>query len=96
MGLHPWADPAITDDFIQEEVIIDVRDWHTYSADWTADGVAWYVDDRLVRVVEQSATYPMQLMLGIYEFPVQADERPPADYPKAFEVDSVRVLRRRR
>jgi glycosyl hydrolase family 16 len=94
MGVHPWADPAITDDFIAEEVAIDVRDWHTYSADWTPDGIAWYVDDRLVRTVDQSASYPMQLMLGIYEFPIADDPRRPADYPKAFEVDWVRVSRR--
>jgi beta-glucanase (GH16 family) len=96
MGLHPWADPAITDDFLQEDLAIDVRDWHTYAADWTADRVAWYIDDRLIRVVEQSPTYSQQLMLGIYEFPVEGDERPSADYPKAFEVDLVRVSQRRR
>jgi hypothetical protein len=95
MGVHPFGDPAITDDFVAEEIAIDVREWHTYSADWTPEHVAWYVDDRLIRVVDQSATYPMQLILGIYEFPVDDDQRHPADYPKAFEVDWVRVSRRR-
>jgi hypothetical protein len=94
MGVHPWADPAITDDFVAEELAIDVRDWHIYSADWTPDGVAWYVDGGLIRMVSQSASYPMQLMLGIYEFPIADDSRRPADYPKAFEVDWVRVSRR--
>ena len=95
MGVHPFGDPAIVDDVVAEEVAIDVREWHTYSADWTPERVAWYVDDRLIRVVEQSATYPMQLMLGIYEFPIAGDDpRRPADYPKAFEVDWVRVSRR--
>jgi hypothetical protein len=95
MGVHPFGDPAIVDEFVAEEVAIDVRDWHTYSADWTPERVAWYVDDRLIRVVGQSATYPMQLMLGLYEFPVDDDPRDPAAYPKAFEVDWVRVSRRR-
>lgn len=95
MGVHPFGDPAITDDFVAEDVPIDVRDWHVYSADWTPERIAWYVDDRLVRVVEQSATYPMQLMLGLYEFPIDDDPRDPADYPKAFEVDWVRVSCRR-
>jgi hypothetical protein len=94
MGVRSWADPAITDDFIAEELPIEVREWHTYSADWTPDRVAWYVDDRLVREVEQSANYPMQLMLGIYEFPISDDPRRPGDYPKVFEVDWVRVSRR--
>jgi glycosyl hydrolase family 16 len=94
MGVRSWADPAITDDFVAEELPIRVHDWHTYATDWTEDRVAWYVDDRLVRVVEQSPGYPMQIMLGIYELPIADDRREPAAYPKAFEVDWVRVWRR--
>lgn len=95
MGVHPFGDHAIIDDFVETEVAIDVREWHTYSAEWTPDRIAWYVDDRLIRVVEQSPTYPMQLMLNVYEFPIDDDPRDPADYPKAFEVDWVRVSRQR-
>ena len=70
---------------------IDVRDWHTYSADWGAERVDWYVDDRHVRTVAQSPTYPLQLMLGIYEFRANGpDERRPSAYPKVFEVDFAR------
>jgi len=94
MGVRSWADPSITDDFVAEELPIRVRDWHTYAAEWTEGRVAWYVDDRLVRVVEQSATYPMQIMLGIYELPIADDPRQPAAYPKVFDVDWVRVSRR--
>lgn len=94
MGVRSWADPAITDDFVAEELPIKVGDWHTYAADWTPERIAWYVDDRLVRVVEQSAFYPMQIMLGIYELPIADDPRRSADYPKVFEVDWVRVSRR--
>jgi hypothetical protein len=94
MGVRSWADPAINDDFVAEEILIQVRDWHTYAAEWTHDRVAWYVDDRLIRVVEQSASYPMQIMLGIYELPIADDPRHPAAYPKVFEVDWVRVSRR--
>jgi hypothetical protein len=95
MGVRRWADPTLTDDVVAEEVAIDVRDWHTYSADWTQEHVAFYVDDRLVRVVDQSPAYPMQLMLDIYEFPLDDDPRQNADYPKAFEVDWVRISQRR-
>ncbi len=94
MGIHPFEDPALDDDFEAVELPIDARALHTYSATWTSDRVAWYVDDRLVRVVGQSPAYPMQLMLGIYEFPIDGpDERPSAGYPKAFEVDWVRGYR---
>jgi hypothetical protein len=91
MGVHPFGDPALTDDFQEVELPIDVRDWHTYSADWRADGVDWYVDDRHVRTVRQSPRYPLQLMLGIYEFPPDGpDARPKWAYPKVFEIAFVR------
>lgn len=96
MGIHPFEDPALVDDFIAVDLPIDVRVPHTYAASWTSDHVAWYVDDQLVRVSDESPAYPMQLMLGIYEFPADGpDERPPEAYPKAFEVDWVRGYRSR-
>ncbi len=95
MGIHPFEDPALVDDFLAVEMALDAREPHTYSADWSSDAVAWYVDDQLVRVVRQSPAYPMQLMLGIYEFPAEGtDVRGAADYPKVFEVDWVRWWRR--
>jgi hypothetical protein len=96
MGVRAWADPTMHDDIVAEEITVDVRDWHTYSADWTPDGVAFYVDDQLVRAVDQSPSYPLLLLLNIYEFPVAGDQRPAADYPKVFEVDWVRISQRRR
>ena len=84
VGVHPFGDPEMVDDFETARVPIDARDFHVYAADWTAEGVGFYVDDQLVKHVAQSPAYPMQLMLNIYEF-----ERG-GDYPKAFEVDYVR------
>jgi hypothetical protein len=96
MGVHPFGDGALVDDFDQVELELDAREFHTYGALWEADQVAWYVDDRLVRTVRQSPAYPLQLMLDIYEFPPDGDapdHRRPEDYPKVFEVDWVRGWR---
>jgi hypothetical protein len=91
MGVHPFGDPKITDDFSKETLPIDAREFHTYAAEWTRDRIAFLVDGELVRTVEQSPAYPMQLMLGIYEFPPgDGTERRPSDYPKTFVVDYVR------
>ena len=68
MGLHPFGDPSITDAFSAESVRIDARQTHTYSVVWAPDFVAFYVDDRRIKVVHQSPSYPMQFMLSIYEF----------------------------
>jgi hypothetical protein len=93
MGVHPFGDPAITDDFVRVECPIDVRQPHTYSAEWTPDQVAFHVDDVFVRAVPQSPDYPMQLMLGLYEFR-DPDGAPAGRYPKRFEVEYVRGHRR--
>jgi hypothetical protein len=68
MGVHPFADPRITDDFEKVEVAVDVRRFHDYAAVWTPAGVSFHIDGTQVRTVEQSPDYPMQFMLGIYDF----------------------------
>ena len=55
-------------------------------------GVSFHVDGTLVKTVSQSPSYPMQLMLSIYEFPPDDGGRR-GDYPKEFVVESVRGLR---
>jgi len=94
MGVHPFGDPRIVDDFAAETVPIDAREFHVYAADWTPEQVSFFVDGKRVRTVPQSPAYPMQLMLGIYEFPDEAGGRgPAASYPKEFVVDYVRGYR---
>ena len=51
-----------------ESMPIDVRQTHTYSVVWALDLVAFYVDDRRIKVVHESPSYPMQFMLSIYDF----------------------------
>jgi peptidoglycan/xylan/chitin deacetylase (PgdA/CDA1 family) len=51
------------------------------------------VDGRPVKTVRQSPDYPMQFMLGLYEFPAEGAERRPESYPKEFVVDWVRGYR---
>jgi hypothetical protein len=91
MGVHPFGDPGIVDEFSVETVAIDAREFHVYAADWTPESVSFSIDDRPVKIVEQSPAYPMQLMLGIYEFR-EHDTASPGDgaYPKEFVVDYVR------
>lgn len=95
MGLHPFGDPSIRDEFSVQHLPIDARDFHVYAAEWTPDHVAFFVDNRLVTTVEQSPSYPMQFMLGIYEFPDAGEAAGPArPYPKEFVVDWFRGYRR--
>ena len=90
MGVHPFGDPAITDEFEKVPVDLDVTDPHDYAVEWTPDLVRFFVDGRLVKVVEQSPAYPMQLMLSLYAFPSTA---PDQRWPKEFVVERVRGYR---
>jgi hypothetical protein len=85
MGIHPFGDPSLVDDFEQVELPIDATEPHTYAAEWTPAGVDFLVDDGLVKHTNQSPDYPMQLMLGIYAFAPM-----PRGDPKRFVVDHVR------
>jgi hypothetical protein len=89
VGVHPFGDERIVDDFSKARVAIDARNFHVYAAEWTPDGVEFSVDDTVIKNVDQSPDYPMQLMLNIYEFPGE----PTGPYPKDFVVDYVRGYR---
>lgn len=89
MGVHPFNDPGIEEDFEKVETAIDVGDWHDYAAIWTPDDVTFLIDDERVKHVEQSPQYPMQLMLDIYDFEPPSPDRSSAP----FQLDRLRVLR---
>jgi Glycosyl hydrolases family 16 len=91
MGLHPFGDARIRDEFAAEPLPIDACEFHVYAADWTPDAVAFSVDGEHVKTVRQSPDYPLQLMLDIYEFPEPGPSTTP--YPKEFVVDYVRGSR---
>ncbi len=94
MGVHPFHDPTIRDAFETVSVAIDARESHGYAAEWTPERVAFYVDDRLVKVVGQSPAYPMQCMLDIFEFrDLETAGSGAGPYPKTFVVESFRGYR---
>lgn len=92
-GVHPFSDPKIVDDFREVELAIDITDFHIYAAEWTPTHIDFYVDNQKVGTVQQSPSYPMQFMLGIYERPEETVPGPPGSspYPKKFVVDYVRA-----
>jgi hypothetical protein len=90
VGVHPFGDPGIVDDFSRETVHIDARDFHTYATEWTPERITFFVDGEAIKIVDQSPSYPMQLMLSIYEFPSPAADEASEAYPKEFVIDYVR------
>jgi hypothetical protein len=88
MGVHPFGDPALEDDFARVPLPFDPREPHEYAAEWTPGRVAFALDGEVVREVAQAPDYPLQLMLGLYAF---ADAGPP--WPKRARVEWVRGYR---
>ena len=67
-GVHPFGDTRIIDEFYEEEIALDVREFNRYAIEWLEDSVKFYMNDNLIRIINQSPNYPMQLMLNLYEF----------------------------
>ena len=72
MGLHAFRDPSLVEEFAVAPLRIDVAEFHTYGVDWRPGSISFSVDGDLVRRLDQAPDYPMQLMIGIFDFPSKA------------------------
>jgi hypothetical protein len=89
MGVHPFRDPAISDEFEAPRVELDVTAFHVYAADWRPGRVDFLIDGRRIKTVDQAPDYPMQMMVAVFDFPDRAGSAPP-DHIPALVVDEVR------
>ena len=69
MGLHPFRDSEVREDFEAVRLPLDLAEFHTYACDWSSDRVDYLVDGTLVRRVQGPPRYPLQLMLAVFDFP---------------------------
>ncbi len=88
-GIKAHHDPRLVTEITDVVLPIDATQRHTYAAAWDDAGVRIFVDDQLIRELSQVINYPQQLMLDLFEFPVD-DVRDPAAYPKHATIHSVR------
>ena len=94
-GLHAFRDPAVVEDFEAIRLPLDVAQLHTYAVDWSAEHATFLVDGMVVRRCPRPPTYPMQMMLAVFDFPERSvgDD---ADAVPELVVDSLRGYERRR
>jgi len=90
MGVHPFRDPALTDEFEAPRVAIDVTEPHVYAADWRPGRVDFLVDGERVKSVGQAPDYPMQMMVAVFDFPQHTAAAANADHVPGLAVDWVR------
>ncbi len=78
MGVHRFRDPKAVEDFSADPLDIDVADLHTYGVDWRPGSLVFSVDGQVVHHVGHAPDHPMQLMLGVFDFPAKAPTTDPA------------------
>jgi Glycosyl hydrolases family 16 len=90
MGIHPFRDPSLADDFAAPRLPIDVAGHHVYAADWRPGRVDFSVDGEHIRTVHQAPAYPMQMMVAVFDFPQRDGAGAHADHVPRLAVDYVR------
>jgi hypothetical protein len=90
MGVHPFRDPALADDFATPRLPLDVTRFHVYTVDWRPGRVDFFVDGDHVRTVEQAPDYPMQMMIGVFDFPAKPSAAEHAGHVPRLVLDHVR------
>ena len=73
VGIKPFRDPALREDFAAPRLPIDVREPHVYAVEWDAAEAVFTVDGEVVRRCAGPPTYPMQLMVAVFDFPGWSD-----------------------
>jgi hypothetical protein len=69
VGIKAFRDPTLAQDFAAPRLPIDVAEMHTYAVDWDAAEAIFSVDGDLVRRCPEPPTYPLQLMVAVFDFP---------------------------
>jgi hypothetical protein len=89
MGLHPFCDPDVVEDFEAVRLPIDAAEFHTYAVDWTARSVEFFVDGEFIRRCSRPPAYPMQMMLAVFDFPERSTGDDAAAVPELI-IDYLR------
>lgn len=82
IGVHAFRDQSLTEEFSTVPLDIDVSLDHTYGVLWLPDSLTFTVDRETVRTSDQAPDYPMQLMIGVFDYPARAGENDPPQVPE--------------
>ena len=69
VGAKQVHDPRLTHDFVAPRLAIDVTEHHTYAVEWDDARAVFSVDGVQVHDCADPPTYPMQVMLAVFDFP---------------------------
>lgn len=89
-GVHPFRDPDLREEFAAPRTAVDVAARHTYAVSWRPGRAVFEVDGLVTRTLDQAPGYPLQLMLGVFDFP-DRPHGPGAPAVPELVVERVRV-----
>jgi hypothetical protein len=69
MGIKQGTDPRLERDFSAPQLEIDVGQWHEYAVRWDEQVAEFSVDGELVRSCVRPPTYPMRIMISLFDHP---------------------------
>ncbi len=69
MGIRSFRDPDLVEDISTPRLDLDVSERHSYAISWNPGDVEIAIDHVPIRRIDQSPRYPMQLMIGVFDFP---------------------------
>jgi len=77
----------VPQDFEAVRLPLDLADFHTYAVQWASGEATYFVDGAPIRSCSGAPTYPLQLMLAVFDFPDRSggDELVPT-----FTIDHIR------
>ena len=82
VGIKAFRDPGLTQDFAAPRVAIDVAQTHLYAVEWDADEAVFSVDGVVLRRCARPPTYPLQVMLAVFDFPRWSGGDDDSDVPR--------------
>jgi hypothetical protein len=87
-GVHKFRDPALREDFSVIQAAIDLREWHRFEVEMRPDGCTWWLDEVPLRTADQCPAYPLQLFVGVFDFP-DRDDGTLGDRVPFLDVDEI-------
>ena len=69
MGIKKLHDPAWSRTSQAPRLPIDVGQWHEYAVRWDEQVAEFSVDGEHVRTCARPPTYPLQIMIAVFDFP---------------------------
>ena len=71
-GIKKLRDPALTEEFSADPYPLDIGEFHRYAVDWRPGRVDFFTDEVRTKSVQQAPNYPMELIIGVFDFPAEA------------------------